>query len=96
MGRGDSRWECRARWRGCSFIRFTCRDDEVQTRVTRVAGYSSFEEMFAHESVAGVNPTASRKDQLRNVRQIYPPDRETLGVVAIGIELLDPPREQVG
>jgi ASC-1-like (ASCH) protein len=45
--------------------------------------------MFDHEPVASVNPTATREDQLRNIRQIYPPDREALGVVAIDIELLD-------
>jgi ASC-1-like (ASCH) protein len=75
-----------------SLIRFKCRDDEVLTRVTRVARYADFEEMFDHESVASVNPTASRSDQLANIRQIYPPEREALGVVAIGIELVDPPR----
>lgn len=79
-----------------SLIRFKCRDDEVLTRVTKVARYSSFDEMFNHESVASVNPTATQEDQLRNIRQIYPPDREALGVVAIGIELLDPPREPTG
>lgn len=36
-----------------------------------------------------MNPTATREDQLRNIRQIYPPEREALGVVAIGIGLLD-------
>ena len=44
------------------------------------------------ESVASVNPLASRDQQLANIRQIYPPEREALGVVAIGIELVDPPR----
>lgn len=37
-------------------------------------------------------PTATRDDQLADIRQIYSPEREVLGVVAIGIELLDPPR----
>ncbi|MGH3906156.1 MAG: hypothetical protein ACRDTE_18535 [Pseudonocardiaceae bacterium] len=46
--------------------------------------------MFDHESVTGVNPT-TRDEQLANIRQIYPPEREALGVVAIGIELIDPP-----
>jgi ASC-1-like (ASCH) protein len=50
-----------------SLIRFRCQGDEVLTRVTRVARYTSFEEMFD-------------------------PEREALGVVAIGIELMDPPR----
>ncbi|MGH3918002.1 MAG: ASCH domain-containing protein [Pseudonocardiaceae bacterium] len=75
-----------------SLIRFRCRDEEVLTHVTRVARYTSFEEMFDHESVASVNPTATREDQLANIRQIYPPEREALGVVAIGIVLVDPPR----
>lgn len=35
---------------------------------------------------------ATRDEQLANIRQIYPPEREALGVVAIGIELVDPPR----
>ncbi len=75
-----------------SLIRFRCREEEVLTRVTRIARYSSFEEMFEHESVTSVNPTATREEQLTNIRQIDPPEREALGVVAIGIELVDPPR----
>ena len=75
-----------------SLIRFRCQGDEVLTRVTRVARYTSFDEMFDHESVSSVNPLATREDQLANIRQIYPPEREALGVVAIGIELVGPPR----
>jgi ASC-1-like (ASCH) protein len=48
--------------------------------------------MFDHESIASVNPLATRAEQLVNIRQIYPPEREALGVVALGIELIDPPR----
>lgn len=66
--------------------------DNTLTRVTKVNRYTSFDEMFDHEPVASVNPTATREDQLANIRQIYPPEREALGVVAIGIELIDPPR----
>jgi hypothetical protein len=36
-----------------------------------------------------VNPTATGEDRPRNIRQIYPPEREALGVVAMGIELLN-------
>ncbi|MDQ3274928.1 MAG: ASCH domain-containing protein [Actinomycetota bacterium] len=74
-----------------SLIRFRCRNEEVLTRVTRVTRYPSFDAMFDHESVTSVNPTADREAQLANIRQIYPPEREALGVVAIGIELLDAP-----
>lgn len=75
-----------------SLIRFRCQGDEVLTRVTRIARYATFDEMFHHEQVASVNPLATVEDQLVNIRQIYPPEREALGVVAIGIELLEPPR----
>jgi len=78
-----------------SLIRFRCRDDEVLTRVTHVTRYPSFDDMFDHESVTHINPTATREEQLANVRQIYPPEREALGVVAIGIELVDPPHPPV-
>ncbi len=46
--------------------------------------------MFDHEDVASVNPLATRDEQLANIRQT-PPEREALGVVALGIELVDPP-----
>ncbi|GAA1441640.1 ASCH domain-containing protein [Nocardiopsis tropica] len=72
-------------------LRFRCRDEEILTRITRLARYTDFEEMFDHEPVSSVNPTATREDQLRNIREIYPPEREALGVVAIGIELMDAP-----
>jgi ASC-1-like (ASCH) protein len=73
-------------------IRFRCQSDQVLTRVTHVARYDTFDKMFDHESVTSVNPLATRDEQLANIRQIYPPEREALGVVAIGIELVDPPR----
>jgi ASC-1-like (ASCH) protein len=80
----------RKRLKTGDLLRFTCRDEEVLTRITRIARYADFEEMFEHEPVSSVNPTASKSDQLRNIREIYPPEREALGVVAIGIELVGP------
>jgi ASC-1-like (ASCH) protein len=74
-----------------SLIRFRCQGDEVLTRVTRIARYPTFETMLDHEDLASVNPLATREEQLANIRQIYPPEREALGVIAIGIELAAPP-----
>ena len=74
-----------------SLIRFHCQGRDVLTRVTRVRRYGTFDEMFDHESVASVNPLATRAEQLASIRQIYPPEREALGVIAIGIELINPP-----
>jgi hypothetical protein len=38
--------------------------------------------------VAGQHPLVTREEQLADIRQIYPPEREALGVVALGIELV--------
>jgi ASC-1-like (ASCH) protein len=59
-------------------------------RVTKVARYATFNEVFDHEDASSVNPLATRDEQLANIRQIYPPEREALGVVALGIELANP------
>lgn len=56
-----------------ALIRFRCQGDAVLTRVTKVARYTNFEEMFDHESISSVNPLATRDEQLANIRQIYPP-----------------------
>ena len=75
-----------------SLIRFRCQDDEILTRVTRITRYPTFEAMLDHEDLASVNPLATREEQLASIRQIYPPEREALGVVALGIELVNPRR----
>ncbi|MEU7859577.1 ASCH domain-containing protein [Nonomuraea sp. NPDC049141] len=72
-------------------IRFVCGRDDVLTRVKRVARYASFEEMLDTEGPANVNPDSPRDQQLANIRRIYGPEKEALGVLAIEIELLDPP-----
>jgi hypothetical protein len=45
--------------------------------------------MFDHESVASMNPTATRDDEIASIRRIDPPGREALGVIAIGVERSD-------
>ncbi|MBT2224362.1 ASCH domain-containing protein [Nonomuraea sp. NEAU-A123] len=72
-------------------IRFVCGRDDALTRVKRVARYASFEEMLDTEGPANVNPDSPRDQQLANIRRIYGPEKEVLGVLAIEIELLDPP-----
>lgn len=74
-----------------SLIRFRCRAEEILTRVTNVNRYPDFDAMFDHESATSVNPTATCEEQLANIRQIYPPEREAVGVVAIGVELVESP-----
>ncbi|MGP4103244.1 ASCH domain-containing protein [Nonomuraea sp. KM90] len=71
-------------------IRFVCGRDDALTRVKRVARYASFEEMLDAEGAANVNPDSPREQQLANIRRIYGPEKEALGVLAIEIELLQP------
>ncbi len=72
-------------------IRFVCGRDEALTRVKRVTRYTSFEELLDTEGPGKVNPTSPRHQQLTNIRRIYGPEKEALGVLAIEIELLTSP-----
>ncbi|TPQ22699.1 ASCH domain-containing protein [Streptomyces sporangiiformans] len=67
-------------------IKFACGKDECLVRVIRVARYTSFEEMLDTEGPANVNPDSPREQQLTNIRRIYGPEKEALGVLAIEIE----------
>jgi ASC-1-like (ASCH) protein len=64
-------------------IKFACGQDECLVRVAR---YASFEEMIDTEGPACVNPDSPREEQLTNIRRIYGPEKEALGVLAIEIE----------
>ncbi|MEV8100149.1 ASCH domain-containing protein [Kitasatospora sp. NPDC085879] len=67
-------------------IRFTCRNEATLTRVKRVSRYHDFDDMFDHENPAAINPTATPTEQLRAIREIFPPEKEALGCLAIEIE----------
>lgn len=63
-------------------------DETCEVTVLRVAEYASFEEMIDAEGPANVNPAAGREQQLANIRSIYGPEKEVLGVLAIEIALM--------
>jgi len=46
--------------------------------------------MLDGEGPEKVNPGSPRDQQLANIRRIYGPEKESLGVLAIEIELLRP------
>lgn len=71
-------------------IRFRIKgtDEACDVLVKRVTVYDDFEALLDGEGPAAVNPTASREQQLVNIREIYPPEKEALGALAIQIELL--------
>ncbi|RFU41958.1 ASCH domain-containing protein [Actinomadura logoneensis] len=72
-------------------IRFVCGGDAALTRVKRISRYNSFENMLDTEGPEHVNPTSPRDQQLADIRRIYGPDKEALGVLAIEIELVPGP-----
>ncbi|MET8720043.1 ASCH domain-containing protein [Streptomyces misionensis] len=71
-------------------IRFRIKgtDETCEVKVKRVTGYPDFESLLDGEGPANVNPTATREQQLANIRAIYLPEKEALGALAIEIELL--------
>ncbi|MGW3067202.1 ASCH domain-containing protein [Streptomyces sp. NPDC001118] len=73
-------------------IRFRIKDtDETcDVKVKRVTEYPDFEALLDGEEPANVNPTASRDQQLSNIRAIYPSEKEALGALAIEIERTTP------
>ena len=72
------------------YIRFACGRDECLVEVKRVARYDNFEEMLDTEGPANINPDSPREEQLANIRRIYGPEKEALGVLAIEIEKAEP------
>ncbi|MFI1205699.1 ASCH domain-containing protein [Streptomyces sp. NPDC020883] len=70
-------------------IRFRIKGTEetCDVLVKRVTEYPDFEALLNGEGPANINPTASREEQLTNIRTIYGPEKEALGALAIEIEL---------
>ncbi|MDV7215488.1 ASCH domain-containing protein [Streptomyces prunicolor] len=70
-------------------IRFHIKGTEetCEVEVRRVTEYPDFEALLDGEGPSNVNPTATRDEQLANIRAIYPPDKEALGALAIQMEV---------
>ncbi|WP_282703107.1 ASCH domain-containing protein [Streptomyces sp. CC219B] len=63
-------------------------DETCEVKVVRVTEYADFEALLDGEGPSHVNPTATRDEQLTNIRAIYPPEKEALGALAIQIRPL--------
>ncbi|GAA2570906.1 MULTISPECIES: ASCH domain-containing protein [Streptomyces] len=70
-------------------IRFRVKDTDQRcdVMVLRVTEYPDFRALLDGEGPSNVNPTATRDQQLANIRTIYGPEKEILGALAIEIEL---------
>ncbi|WP_059006030.1 ASCH domain-containing protein [Streptomyces specialis] len=69
-------------------LRFTSGDTTLLTRVIRIVEYDSFEAMLDAEDNDAIGAESMTHDELLTaIRDIYPADKEALGVFAIHIEL---------
>ncbi len=60
-------------------------NDRHMATVRRIGRYSSFEELLAHEDATAIAPGLSALELLAVLRELYTPDKEGLGVVALEI-----------
>lgn len=67
-------------------IRFMSMDDSQVVRVRGVRFYKTFDEMLLSEDPAQIVPDVARTDVLRILREIYPHEKEKLGVVVLDVE----------
>jgi ASC-1-like (ASCH) protein len=69
-------------------LTFVSGDRRLPTRVKRVTEYPSFEAMLDHEDPVAIGGDLgeSRDKLLAAIRDIYPPEKERLGVLAIEVE----------
>jgi ASC-1-like (ASCH) protein len=61
-------------------------NDQHRYRICRIATYSDFEALLAHEDPSAIAPGLPADQLLQALREIYPPAREALGAVALEIE----------
>lgn len=58
-------------------------NDKHPVAIRRISRYVDFEELLAHENPAAIAPDLRPEELPAALRQIYPPDKEALGAVAL-------------
>lgn len=61
-------------------------NDEHPVRIRRVGRYADFEELLRHKDPAAIAPDTPPEELLAAIRAVYPPEKETLGAVALEVE----------
>lgn len=61
-------------------------DPNCARRVKRITIYKSFAEMMANEDPKTLNPYCTAHQQLADIRKIFSPDKEKIGVIAFELE----------
>ena len=55
-------------------------------RIKRVSRYADFDELLDNEDLKEIYPGKRKDELLHELRRLYPPEKESLGVMAIEIE----------
>jgi ASC-1-like (ASCH) protein len=63
-------------------------NDRHPYKIRRVGRYTSFEELLAHEDPKAIAPNLKPDDLLAALRELYPAEKEALGVIALEISPL--------
>jgi ASC-1-like (ASCH) protein len=59
--------------------------EKVVRQVREVRHYTSIDELLEHEDVAEVLPGLKRDEALQRLREIYPPEKERLGIIVFDL-----------
>ncbi|AGP54350.1 ASCH domain-containing protein [Streptomyces rapamycinicus] len=71
-------------------LRITCGDDTLITRVTAVRQYESFSAMLDAEDPGAIGgPDMAHDELMAAIRDIYPREKEALGVFALHLALVE-------
>ena len=62
-----------------------CLNDKYFYRIRRITHYTSFYELLQHEDSAQIAPGMTREQLLETLNEIYPAEKESLGVFALEI-----------
>lgn len=62
-------------------------NDRYPVRIRRIGRYVDFEELLRHEDPTAIAPDIPPGETLAALRAIYPPEKESLGAVALEVVL---------
>jgi HAD superfamily hydrolase (TIGR01662 family) len=62
-------------------------NDQYLVTIGRIGRYADFEELLAHEDPAAIAPELPADELLTTIRQIYAPEKEALGAIALELVL---------
>ena len=68
-------------------IRLASRTQTQVIRVREVRRYSKFDEMMESEEAGRIAPGLPKQEVLRLLKDIYPPDKERLGVIVLDMQI---------